>query len=161
MTTPLPDSLQGTYGTKGWTKGAACLVLDIEGTAVTTTLRDAADKLHKPTISGTLDNDYDSDKHTVTLKYQDKDKSAAKVVLTFTKTDTKNPEITMDPAHVVTEFMPNSVTDKADAVTAATAAKDLVRTKGPAMKWYMALIAVLALFGIYWGYNKLEHRKRR
>ena len=156
--TSLPDSLQGTYGTKSWTKGDACLVLDIEGTKVTTTLRDAADKEHKPTLSGTLDNDYDSKAHTVTLKYKDKDKADKTTKLAFNKVDA-TPEISMDPA-VVVAVMPDGG-DKSTAEAAATAAKDLVRTKGPAMKWYMALVAVLALFGIYWGYNKLEHRKRR
>ena len=159
MTTPLPDSLQGTYGTKGWKKGDACLVLEIEGTTVTTTLRDAADKEHKPTLSGTLDHDYDKSAHTVTLKYKDKDKNDQKVKLAFNKVDS-TPEISMDPA-VVLAVMPDTVADRANAEAAAKAAKDLVRTKGPAMKWYMALVAVLALFGIYWGYNKLEHRKRR
>ena len=39
--TSLPESLQGTYGTKDWKKGDACLVLDIDGTKVTTVLHDA------------------------------------------------------------------------------------------------------------------------
>ena len=157
----LPEELQGTYGTKDWKKGDACLVLKIDGTSVSTTLHDAAEKEHKPTLSGTLDNDYDKAAHTVTLKYKDKNKDDKTVQLAFTKTDTKNPEITMDPAHVVTAVMPDATANKADAITAATAAKDLVRVKGPEMKWYMALVAVLALFGIYFGYDKLEHKKRR
>ena len=86
--------------------------------------------------------------------------------LTFTKTDTK-----ADPADHMASCVMWSPLCKMGALGTLTKmqrkqqqvrqAKDLVRTKGPAMKWYMALIAVLALFGIYWGYNKLEHRKRR
>ena len=160
----LPDALQGTYVTKGWTKGEPCLVLDIEGTTVTTTLDDGT-TTYKNTLKGTLKDNYVDTAGTVTLDYTDAAGTAQTTPLIFTKAtkaDAASTVLTGDQVVATMKDGGSGDLDKDAAKTAGgKAGTKLVRSKGPAMKWYMALVAVLALFGIYWGYNKLEHRKRR